>query len=217
MCALAPMQKELLRWHLSVFLHNCGICSRSGRASGRGDCRCPPRAGRSGGGLVSPDARDWRALLGMFAEAADELDAAGIRFVFGGTPPVAQQARSLGFFEHTFDGSEPDEAVLAYLKGHVEQAGAAGAFPTAAPPLRPAVARGDPPGYRADRRGPSAGCDLAGDRPGCSGKLLPPRATGSSPDGRGRRTGALGRRLSCTVRRQPARQLPTAAHLFRHR
>ena len=43
--------------------------------------------------------------------------AAGVRFVFGGTPPVAERARRLGFFERTFDGSEPDEVVLAYLKG----------------------------------------------------------------------------------------------------
>ena len=56
-------------------------------------------------------------LLGEFAEAADELRAAGVRFAFGGTPPVAERARSIGFFERVFDGSEPPEAVLAYLKG----------------------------------------------------------------------------------------------------
>jgi methylmalonyl-CoA mutase cobalamin-binding subunit len=60
-------------------------------------------------------------LLGAFAEAADELHAAGVRFVFGGTPPVAERARKLGFFERTFDGSEPAEAVLAYLKGQVNE------------------------------------------------------------------------------------------------
>jgi methylmalonyl-CoA mutase cobalamin-binding subunit len=56
-------------------------------------------------------------LLGEFAEEADELHAAGVRFVFGGTPPVAERARAFGFFERTFDGSEPAEEVLAYLKG----------------------------------------------------------------------------------------------------
>ena len=56
-------------------------------------------------------------LLGEFAEAADELRAAGVRFAFGGTPPVAERAQALGFFERVFDGSEPAEAVLAYLKG----------------------------------------------------------------------------------------------------
>ena len=57
-------------------------------------------------------------LLGEFAEAADELRNAGVRFVFGGTPPVSQRAHALsGFFEHIFDGSQPPEEVLAYLKG----------------------------------------------------------------------------------------------------
>jgi len=56
-------------------------------------------------------------LLGEFAEAADDLRATGVRFAFGGTPPVAERARALGFFERVFDGSESAETVLAYLKG----------------------------------------------------------------------------------------------------
>lgn len=56
-------------------------------------------------------------LLGEFAEAADELHNTGTRFVFGGTPPVVQEATSIGFFERSFDGSEPTEELLAYLRG----------------------------------------------------------------------------------------------------
>jgi len=56
-------------------------------------------------------------LLGQFAEEAADLHEAGVRFAFGGTPPVAERAQALGFFERVFDGSEPPEAVLAYLKG----------------------------------------------------------------------------------------------------
>ena len=56
-------------------------------------------------------------LLGEFAEAAAELHQRGVRFAFGGTPPVAERVRALKFFERLFDGSEPPEAVLAYLKG----------------------------------------------------------------------------------------------------
>jgi methylmalonyl-CoA mutase cobalamin-binding subunit len=56
-------------------------------------------------------------LLGDFAEAADELRGQGVRFAFAGTPPVAERARRLGFFERIFEGGEPPEAVLAYLKG----------------------------------------------------------------------------------------------------
>lgn len=68
-------------------------------------------------------------LLGQFAEAASELHEAGVRFVFGGTPPVAQRAQGLGFFERIFDGSEPLEAVLAYLKGQVGAASTPSDFP----------------------------------------------------------------------------------------
>jgi len=57
-------------------------------------------------------------LLAEFAEAADELRAAGVRFAFGGTPPVAERARAFrGFFDAVFDGSEAPDDVLAYLRG----------------------------------------------------------------------------------------------------
>lgn len=56
-------------------------------------------------------------LLGLFAEEASDLHEAGVRFAFGGTPPVAERAAKLGFFEKVFDGSESAEQVLAYLKG----------------------------------------------------------------------------------------------------
>jgi methylmalonyl-CoA mutase cobalamin-binding subunit len=56
-------------------------------------------------------------LLGEFAEAADELHQQGVRFVFGGTPPVAARAKAMGFFEAVFDGSELVDSVLAYLRG----------------------------------------------------------------------------------------------------
>jgi methylmalonyl-CoA mutase cobalamin-binding subunit len=56
-------------------------------------------------------------LLGEFAEAADELRGQGVRFVFGGTPPVAERAQRMQFFERTFDGSDTPEEILAYLKG----------------------------------------------------------------------------------------------------
>jgi hypothetical protein len=56
-------------------------------------------------------------LLGEFAEEADELRERGTRFAFGGTPPVCALARSLGFFEEVFDGRQPVEEILAYLKG----------------------------------------------------------------------------------------------------
>ena len=71
-------------------------------------------------------------LLADFAESADDLRSAGTRFVFGGTPPVAERARAIGFFERVFDGSEPAEAVLAYLKGQAVTAPTAADFPQTA-------------------------------------------------------------------------------------
>ncbi len=68
-------------------------------------------------------------LLGEFAEEAAELHAAGLRFAFGGTPPVADRARALGFFERIFDGSESSEEVLAYLKGNSVNDTQDGEFP----------------------------------------------------------------------------------------
>ncbi len=56
-------------------------------------------------------------LLGEFAEAADDLRANGVRFVFGGTAPVVKRARALGFFDICFDGMASQDQVLAYLKG----------------------------------------------------------------------------------------------------
>jgi methylmalonyl-CoA mutase cobalamin-binding subunit len=68
-------------------------------------------------------------LLAEFAEEADELRDAGVRFIFGGTPPVVERARTIGFFERCFDGSAPAEAVLAYLKGHDQAESTRETFP----------------------------------------------------------------------------------------
>jgi methylmalonyl-CoA mutase cobalamin-binding subunit len=56
-------------------------------------------------------------LLAEFAEQADHLHSRGVRFAFGGTPPIANRARAMGFFEQVFDGSQRSEEVMAYLKG----------------------------------------------------------------------------------------------------
>lgn len=56
-------------------------------------------------------------LLAQFAEQADALRERGVRFVFGGTPPVAERAAILGFFDKVFSGGEAEEETLAYLRG----------------------------------------------------------------------------------------------------
>ena len=56
-------------------------------------------------------------LLAQFAEEADELKSQGVKIAFGGTPPVAERAQKLGFFDAIFNGEQPYEEVLAFLKG----------------------------------------------------------------------------------------------------
>ena len=57
-------------------------------------------------------------LLAEFAEAAADLHAQGVRFAFGGTPPVSHKAEALeGFFDQIFDGSQSREDILVYLRG----------------------------------------------------------------------------------------------------
>lgn len=57
-------------------------------------------------------------LLAEFAEAAADLHDQGVRFAFGGTPPVSQKAEALeGFFDQIFDGSQGSQEILAYLRG----------------------------------------------------------------------------------------------------
>jgi methanogenic corrinoid protein MtbC1 len=68
-------------------------------------------------------------LLGDFAEAADELRSKGVRFVFGGTPPVAEKAQKMGFFERVFAGGEADDQELAYLKGQSDGASPEDKYP----------------------------------------------------------------------------------------
>jgi hypothetical protein len=58
----------------------------------------------------------------LFCELRDRLSEKGLlgkRLVFGGTPPVCRVAEKSGLFERTFDGLEPPEDVIAYLRGSV--------------------------------------------------------------------------------------------------
>jgi methylmalonyl-CoA mutase cobalamin-binding subunit len=56
-------------------------------------------------------------LLAQFAESADDLRSQGVKFAFGGTPPVSERAEKLGFFHAVFNGEQTYEEVLAFLKG----------------------------------------------------------------------------------------------------
>lgn len=69
-------------------------------------------------------------LLAQFAESADHLRERGMQFVFGGTPPVAERAEALGFFDAIFDGSQNYEEIMAFLKGEDLQSQSTIDFPT---------------------------------------------------------------------------------------
>lgn len=58
-----------------------------------------------------------RELLASLRQALSEAGLDNRRFIFGGTPPVAEVARQAGWFEAVFDGTEGDPAVIAYLRG----------------------------------------------------------------------------------------------------
>ncbi len=68
-------------------------------------------------------------LLAQFAESADHLRERGVLFAFGGTPPVAERARTMGFFQAVFDGNQTYEEVLAFLKGEDYQKRTAEDYP----------------------------------------------------------------------------------------
>lgn len=58
----------------------------------------------------------------LFDELKESLNKASIinqRFIFGGTPPVAEIAKTTGLFERIFSGNEPVDEIKAYLQGGV--------------------------------------------------------------------------------------------------
>ena len=64
---------------------------------------------------LQPEAGKYH--LENLKKALEEAGLLNKRYVFGGTPPVAKIAKELGIFEKVFDGTEPREEVITYLKG----------------------------------------------------------------------------------------------------
>jgi methylmalonyl-CoA mutase cobalamin-binding subunit len=59
------------------------------------------------------------ALLVKFVKAVNQEGLESRRYVFGGTPPVVERAKKLGFFERCFSGKETRDEVAAYLRGQL--------------------------------------------------------------------------------------------------
>jgi len=65
-----------------------------------------------------------RTILEELKEAVDrERLRAGRRFVFGGTPPCAREAASVGLFDAVFDGSQSVQEIVAWLRGEAAARG----------------------------------------------------------------------------------------------
>ncbi|MFQ5808537.1 MAG: cobalamin-dependent protein [Armatimonadota bacterium] len=58
-----------------------------------------------------------REVLNAVRRAIPEGERPGIRFIFGGTPPVAAVAAETGLFERVFDGTEGPDEIMAFLEG----------------------------------------------------------------------------------------------------
>jgi len=71
-------------------------------------------------------------LLAEFAEAADDLRTQGIQFAFGGTVPVAEKAKKLGFFDAIFDGTQTREEIITFLRGDAISESGAPIYPQTA-------------------------------------------------------------------------------------
>lgn len=64
-----------------------------------------------------------RQLLGELAEGLEARGLGGTRMCFGGTPEVGRVAVESGLFEAVFDGTQPVEEIVAYLRGETARRG----------------------------------------------------------------------------------------------
>ncbi len=69
------------------------------------------------------------ALLRQFIAAVKRAGLTDRRYVFGGTPPVADHAKTLKFFERCFSGQETLDEVMAYLRGQLLEQAHEGDYP----------------------------------------------------------------------------------------
>lgn len=64
-----------------------------------------------------------RAVLEEFKAAVESHGLRNRRFVFGGTPPCAAVAKEVRLFDAVFDGSQPVQEIVAWLRGGVATLG----------------------------------------------------------------------------------------------
>jgi len=64
-----------------------------------------------------------KKVLREFREAVDREGLRRRRFVFGGTPPCAKEAAAVGLFDAVFDGSQPVQEIVGWLRGEAAALG----------------------------------------------------------------------------------------------
>jgi methylmalonyl-CoA mutase cobalamin-binding subunit len=64
-----------------------------------------------------------RKLLSEFRNAVEREGLRERRFVFGGTPPCAKEAAAVGLFDAVFDGSQPVQEIVGWLRGEAASLG----------------------------------------------------------------------------------------------
>jgi len=64
-----------------------------------------------------------KKVLRDFKEAVERERLGERRFVFGGTPPCAKEAAAVGLFDAVFDGSQPAQEIVAWLRGEATALG----------------------------------------------------------------------------------------------
>jgi len=64
-----------------------------------------------------------RIVLGEFERAVQREKLRERRFVFGGTPPCAKEAAAVGLFDAVFDGSQPVQEIVGWLRGEAAALG----------------------------------------------------------------------------------------------
>lgn len=112
--------------HVAGLDHFLRLCEEEGWEAVSLGAAVPPNLLIERIALLRPDlaavsyrltAQDAVPLIRELMEKVQEAGIENVRWVFGGTPPVAEAVRAFGFFERTFDGSEPPEAIRAFLRG----------------------------------------------------------------------------------------------------
>ncbi|HEY5605334.1 MAG TPA: cobalamin B12-binding domain-containing protein [Thermoplasmata archaeon] len=64
-----------------------------------------------------------KKVLRDFKEAVERERLGERRFVFGGTPPCAKEAAAVGLFDAVFDGSQPAQEIVGWLRGEAAALG----------------------------------------------------------------------------------------------